>query len=338
MQITERYISELLYTHDCVIVPNLGGFLASNQPSSVSPVSHSIFPPFRKIAFNIYLRQNDGLLANHLMSFENISYEEALKEIDRFVSSCFDSLDRGQKVVLHNIGSLYYDTEKNIQFEANRNVNYLIDSFGLQPVHFSPVHKMADTQKVNLVPNRPSVPQPKPNRINAKRARNILGVVGITAAIAWFSFNLYLVTPKKYQSTSVTSFDSQSFVPKKDTVSTAHTTAPVPAKVETVYVAAVNPDEKTVTPSNDQPKVEIPANNPVNTSSALSHHVISGVFKIRENAESQVAILKSRGFADATIIVANGRNYVTFGSFSSHREAVAMADSLRGDSAWIWKN
>lgn len=330
----EKYISELLYTHDCVIVPNLGGFLASGQSSYVSPASHSIFPPYRKLAFNIYLRQNDGLLANHLVAFENMTYEEAMKEIERFVSSCFDTLDQGRKVVLHNIGSLYYDSEKNIQFEADRSVNYLIDSFGLQPVHFSPVQK---TTSVNTPPvqSRPSVAE-KPGKNNARRARNILGAVGITAAIAWFSFNLYLVTPKKYQSVSLTSFDSQSFVPKKDTVTTIRSYIPEPVKVETVYVASVSPETK---PESQPAKAEEPVQTiPSAMISSGHHHVVSGVFKIRENAEAKLSELQRSGFTSAHIIGANGRNYVTFGSFSTHADAAVMADSLRSDSAWIWKN
>jgi hypothetical protein len=333
----EQHISELLYLHDCVIVPSLGGFLASNQTSSVSAVSQSIYPPYRKLAFNIYLRQNDGLLANHLVAFENMSYEEAIKEIDLFVSGCFDLLDNGKKVVLHSIGSLYYDSEKNIQFEANRSVNYLIDSFGLQPVHFSPVQKISEPAKPATI-DRPSVVPVKKLRKNAKRVRNVLGVTGIAAAIAWFSFNMYMVAPKKYQSTSLSAYDSQSFIPKKDTVQTVRSATPVPVKVETVYVASVAPDLKEIPSEATIQKVEEAPAVSETSNTDLHHHVVAGVFKIRENAESHLMDLQRRGFVNAEIIEANGRNYVTFSSFSSYGDAITMADSLRSDSAWIWRN
>lgn len=328
----EQHIGELLYTHDCVIVPNLGGFLASNQSSSVSAISHSIYPPFRKIAFNIYLRQNDGLLANQLVTIENVTYEEAIRQIDRFVTDCLDRLDQGRRVFLHNIGTLYYDAERNIQFEASRSVNYLIDSFGLQPVHFSPVQKTTESPKA-IPADRPSVPSTS-MRSKAKRARNILGVVGITAAIAWFSFNLYLVSPKKYQSTSLATYDSQSFIPKKDTT-VVQTVVPQPSVPETVYVASVPPEqsEPLKTENTETKTAEV-----ITPATGFSFHVISGVFRIRENAEAQLQSLRQRGFGDAVIIEANGRNYVAYGSFSTNQQAITMADSLRSDSAWIWKN
>ena len=80
----EQHISELLFDHDCVIVPSLGGFLASNQ-NSVITANLVLFPPFRKIAFNVYLKNNDGLLANHLVEYEHISYQQALIQIEKFV-------------------------------------------------------------------------------------------------------------------------------------------------------------------------------------------------------------------------------------------------------------
>ena len=72
MEKISKHINELLFDHDCVIVPSLGGFLASNESSHVVLPNHIIFPPYRRIAFNVYLKQNDGLLANHLVKKENI--------------------------------------------------------------------------------------------------------------------------------------------------------------------------------------------------------------------------------------------------------------------------
>ena len=115
-----RHISELLFEHDCVIVPALGGFLASNQASRVLLPNHTIFPPYRRIAFNVYLKQNDGLLANHIVESEDISFSEATQLIDSFTLGCFETLDNGKKVNITDIGILFYDKEKNLQFEAFR--------------------------------------------------------------------------------------------------------------------------------------------------------------------------------------------------------------------------
>ena len=329
----ERYIHELLFTNDCVIVPRLGGFLASNQSAGISQTSLTIFPPYRRIAFNIFLRQNDGLLANHILEFENITYASALEHIEKFVSECLNEMDRGKKVILKDIGTLSYDKEKNIQFEANRAVNHSLDSFGMQPVHFAPLKKTQEPE-IQLPVIRKSV---SPTRtITIRRSRNAIGILAISAAVVWFAVNLYLIAPKTYQSTSLSPFDSQLFVPKKDAVKKSipiavlpETTHAVPSRIETVFVASVTPEKQ-------KPGTELP--QPTITSSSLHTHVIAGVFKIRENAEHQVEELKRIGFTSSEIIEANGRHYVTFGSFSSKAEATLLMDSLQtlNQAGWIW--
>ena len=64
LQIIDNYICELLYDHDCVIIPGLGGFIANFEPARIIRKQHTIMPPSKKIAFNGKLKNNDGLLAD----------------------------------------------------------------------------------------------------------------------------------------------------------------------------------------------------------------------------------------------------------------------------------
>ena len=156
-----KHISELLFDHDCVIIPSLGGFLASNQPSRILLPNHIIFPPYRRIAFNVYLKQNDGLLANYLAKSESIPYTEATQKIESFTNSCFEILENGKKVNITDVGTLFYDKEKNIQFEVFRNINYLKESFGMESVHFLPIDRNEKVEKKKLPIEktlRPSIP------------------------------------------------------------------------------------------------------------------------------------------------------------------------------------
>src|SRR5262245_35358051 len=130
MRELDRHICELLYDHDCVIVPQLGGFLASYSGASIHPVLHTITPPARKVAFNVYLKQNDGLLANHLSGFEHTSYLEAVNKIEAYAAACRRELAAGKRVVVEGIGILYNDAEQNLQFEPAASANFLKDSFG----------------------------------------------------------------------------------------------------------------------------------------------------------------------------------------------------------------
>ena len=47
-----RHIEILLLENDCVIVPELGGFIAHYQPAYYAESDNIYFPPMRTIGFN----------------------------------------------------------------------------------------------------------------------------------------------------------------------------------------------------------------------------------------------------------------------------------------------
>src|SRR6476646_1164671 len=131
MQKVDKHISELLDEHDCVIVPDLGGFVANYAPAKIHPVQHTFIPPSKNIVFNKNLRNNDGLLANHIVIAESTSYPEALKYIHHFVENTSSQLKTGAKVKIEEVCTLFLDVEGNIQFEPDASTNHLLDAFGL---------------------------------------------------------------------------------------------------------------------------------------------------------------------------------------------------------------
>ena len=131
MQKIDKHISDLLYDHDCVIVPQLGGFVANYASAKIHPTQHTFTPPSKNIVFNTNLKNNDGLLANHITQADNTAYPEALKYIHHFVDTTNAQLKKGEKVVIGDVGKLFLDVERNIQFEPDANSNHLLDAFGL---------------------------------------------------------------------------------------------------------------------------------------------------------------------------------------------------------------
>ena len=82
----EKYIPELLYSHECVIIPDFGGFV-SRMESSVFDEKLVVFsPPSKSISFNKNLINNDGLLINHVMNTEKTTYDFASTFIKNTVS------------------------------------------------------------------------------------------------------------------------------------------------------------------------------------------------------------------------------------------------------------
>ena len=126
-----QYISELLYHHDCVIVPGFGGFIANPVSASIHPVTHSFSPPRKEILFNASLTTNDGILANYIAGKENISYEHAIHEIFNFVAEAKATLINDKKIGVAEVGTIYYDDQQRYTFKPNKEINYMLSSFGL---------------------------------------------------------------------------------------------------------------------------------------------------------------------------------------------------------------
>ena len=135
----ELGISELLYYNDCVIVPGLGGFVTKKAPARKLNNSNTILPPSKKIAFNARLSENDGLLVSFLSKKNNESYTDSFQRIKSFTDFVYEEMESGNKVSIANIGLLYFENDRNIQFEAYNKVNFLVQSYGLTPVHATQV-------------------------------------------------------------------------------------------------------------------------------------------------------------------------------------------------------
>jgi len=130
-----RHIADLLFHHECVIVPGMGGFIKAYSPARIVQNTHEFYPPSGNIAFNSGLYINDGVLANYISSVENTSYREALYEIKQWADTNLNSLKQGNKVILEGIGELFLNSSGKIEFKASLQINFNEDSFGLPVFH-----------------------------------------------------------------------------------------------------------------------------------------------------------------------------------------------------------
>ncbi|MEI6124224.1 MAG: SPOR domain-containing protein [Bacteroidota bacterium] len=126
-----QYISELLLRHDCVIVPDFGGFIANHVSAKIHPVTHRFMPPTKEIIFNSGLKHNDGLLANYIAQKEGITYNHAIGKIAVFVKDCQSTLTNSKKLIIEKVGIIIVDEDNNLQFNADKSINYLLSSYGL---------------------------------------------------------------------------------------------------------------------------------------------------------------------------------------------------------------
>ena len=173
-----NHIIELLYNHDCVIVPGFGAFLTKSSRASHN---NDVFsPPRKSITFNGMLKENDGLLANQISATESISYNAALKKITKDVQSLLTSLN-SDKVEIDNIGVFELNPEKKIQFQPNQDVNFEATSFGLESFVRAPREIESPEEKIKTL----SIPD-----YAIRYAAILILLIGISS-ISYISFNEY---------------------------------------------------------------------------------------------------------------------------------------------------
>ncbi|MCT4613665.1 MAG: SPOR domain-containing protein [Marinifilaceae bacterium] len=131
-----NYISDLLFVHDCVIIPNFGGFVANHCEATINSQIGSFAPPRKLISFNHNLKNNDGLLVNKLKTIKNISYNEAEKLVDLFVEDIYAKLNSGGKFEFPKIGYCYRNRRNIVVFEPYNQKNHLVESYGLGSFSF----------------------------------------------------------------------------------------------------------------------------------------------------------------------------------------------------------
>lgn len=146
MQLT-KYISDLLYRYECVIVPGFGGFISNSISSTINHFTHTFAPPTKKLSFNSQLVNNDGLLANYIASSENISFEEAIQKIELAVAN-WNSHLKDNSIDLKAIGTLRLNRENKIIFAPVETTNYLTSSFGLDTFQSDAIKRVEYKQKV----------------------------------------------------------------------------------------------------------------------------------------------------------------------------------------------
>lgn len=129
---TGQYIRELFVENEYVIIPGFGALTAKYKPARFEESLGLLLPPGNEIVFNDKLKNNDGILAGRIAAGEKTTVAEAQKIIENFCENIRYLLGSGKPFEIEGLGTLAYDKEQNIVFEAG-DENLLIDSYGLEP-------------------------------------------------------------------------------------------------------------------------------------------------------------------------------------------------------------
>jgi nucleoid DNA-binding protein len=301
MQISQ-YISELLFRYDCVVVPGFGAFLSERVSAKIDKSSGEFFPPCKRISFNTQLKSNDGLLANHISSVEEITYENAISKIKKQVDYAIKSLENSETIEFPNIGSLTNSKKGKITFEPTNKNNFLKDSFGLS-TFISPTV----TRENKKLSNKPTIAlKTKKQNTYTFRKYAAIGIIllGLSGIIAG---NIY-----------------SNSIDKHNTL--------VQQEVESIIENRIQ--KATFSVSTDL--------NPININilkKVGDFHIVAGAFRIKKNSERKLRELKRLGF-DARLIGQNryGLHQVVFESYNTRKDAenaLMKIKKTQDKTAWL---
>jgi len=353
MQKVDTHISELLYNHNCVIIPNFGGFLANYSSAKIHPVLHQFTPPSKHIVFNKNLKNNDGLLANQIATSENIQYTTALEQINSFVNDINASLKKGEKVKIDSIGILSLDVERNIQFKQST-TNFLTEAFGLHEYQSPVIKQGAISKKIEVSLKKEltkvvDINAPKysiKRKINYRKVAAVAAIVPLIFGIVWISSKADVLHNINYSNLNPFAFkhaindtiiiDAHGKTEKQiDSTIQAITGIKTPIKItepvtpELIEVAeSVKPDTTFVAKATE-------------TSVNMKYHIVTGCFQSEENAKNFVNKLQ-KGKMEGIIIGKNNKGLfvVSSGNYKSKNEAAKGLRELQKTqpNAWLFES
>ena len=297
-----QYIEELIIRHECVIVPNLGGFITYCDKAIVR--NNMFYAPTERIRFNSLLTYHDGLLAEAYMRDRNIGYSEALNAIATEVEQIKKSLNSGNTVLFGRIGALSLSAENNITL-LNSNPKFLPENIGLPVVHLKQLASAEPTNTITI-----NIPQ---------TSTNALRYVASIAIIFLITLFIPNQTDNNTQHASI-SFDSLRSI----------------KSIEYSEESVENSDESVENNSS----VLTPQSSLEDNSSLNKYHLIIASLTSREDAEEYIANHTQFDRTQLQIIESKGKYRISAAGFNKYKDALQYMDSIRNDvpiaqKAWI---
>ncbi len=296
-----KYIKDLLYRYECVILPGFGAFLTQYRTARIDG-EHNFYPPGKTLSFNRQLQTNDGILANYLASAEGYSYELALQKIRNFTGEISLKLSEGEMVSLQNIGEFSLNKERNVQFIPSDKENFSRDSFGLTSFTSNSILRETLSEKSNLV------------NLNATATKSRIPIFRY-AAIGLIAITLGGFSGLKIYENEVEKYN---FAERQ--------------KANDLLENQIQ--EATFEMTNPFPAITLSVPKKMG-----KYHLVAGAFRVEENAHHKVSELIEMGFP-AHIIGVNkyGLHQVIYSSHLERIEALQALRNLKKSSnmeAWL---
>ena len=267
------------------------------------------------------LKSNDGILAQYMAQKESVSYEQALRKIEKEVIVWKQRLHT-QHLTFAGIGEMRLSPQKKINFSPFGAINFDLNSYGLsnfiRQSIFSPPLVTEKPKPFPIMENENKddlmfTPAENENKRSPIMRYAIIGVIGISLIGAGYYFGNQYIADEKAKATEMAQKKIKSNVQKA--------TFNLGTLSEVDLTLEANP--------------EVIEDAPLNQT---YYSVIAGSYRSMENAEKKLAQLQAEGFDAAfTEVNPEGLHRVAYGRFDSKREALNLHNYIRyalKEEAW----
>jgi nucleoid DNA-binding protein len=329
------YLIELLQLHECVIVPDFGGFVSNYHSARVDYIHNNFNPPGKDIVFNSKLNKNDGLLINYISKSEGIAYSDSSKYVSEFVDGILSRLEKGEEISLKGIGKFHLDRYSKLIFEPVVTENLLIDVYGMESFHFkqlkherynNPTSGFANKDAVNVI-------------FHTRRVKQLLVGVPIILALTLIplskDFEKHNLFVNKQDTNTATLSLIDSAIPVTDVKFTNSINSSVANNNKQVTTASNTTVKEKTSSIITQPEI-------VKTSDSGSYHLVGGSFSNKTNAEKYYLEMSNKGFNTRLFTLPNGYTRVTINSFYKRKDALEALNHIRANNLdseiWLYHN
>ena len=342
-----RHLEVLLLSNDCVAVPDFGGFVTHYVSAHIDDADGLFLPPVRTIGFNPQLRMNDSLLAQSYVEAYDISYPEALRQIEQEVNQIRHQILYEGSYQLEGIGTLMSNDEGNYYFEPCESGVLTPNLYGLGSFDFPMLKPVASSPAKTVMEKLPEpeenltdvTDQPLIELIDSEDEEEhaihikmswIRNTVAVAAAIVLFFMMTTPIANSNLGSNTMSALQNHLINKLIPIDSNMPTVTPVlPSKTDSTVKAKVEEVEAV-----DSVKSMIPTiTNP--------YCLVLASQVRRDNAEVFAKKMRDRGFKDTEINIHNNIVRVVYGHFESENAAYIELHKLRFEEdfeeAWVYK-
>lgn len=331
-----KHIEILLLDNDCVIIPEFGGFVAHHRNAIFDEEENTFLPPFRSLGFNPQLKINDSLLASSYVEAYDISYPEALTQIEKEVKELKSIIEDKGQYEFNGLGTLFSNIEGTYRFEAKTSGILTPEYYALGSTDILPLNKIHLFGKLS---NKKRLRQQKGSETNVRMIqlrKSIASNIAVAAivALAFMLFTKPTLNSSLEQHQQAVTKTIKDILPK---------TTPI-KNVKENNVTKINnkSNSNTLSINNNISKQTTDNTKDTKNKKLSNYYTIVLASKVsKANGQDFVNRLHKRGLTLANAIQQSSGTRVIYGQYETEGKAYEELSSIRKDKelkdAWVMK-